>query len=448
MSNYQCFSPNNGKVFSEIKLSKFAEINQWIRSRKKVVIAEQDRLVLLRDLSEKITQAGAALGYAIEEEVGKTPSEARGEVLYAASFVDAALAALRDQLDQYRNNPSLPTKSPLGPALLITAFNDPIAGITRKLAPAIAAGCPVVIKPSPWGFFSAKALENCLPDGLQKYVFFAYLENLSEINSLITESEIAVISMTGSTAAGREIAKKAGNRVIPCVLELGGNCPFVIFRDADVKKAARDILERKTRAAGQACSAVNRVLVDTKVMKELELSLQSLQKDYVCGPSKVPGIAFGPVRNLDSVTRLKRLEHELIASGAKLVLRASVNDPGGASYAYPLTAYQSDSDSPLDFEEAFGPLFVIRQFSNEEELEMLIETNRQNLAAYFYGKQAEVFLKSRPWIRFGSIGFDTTKIQGPDIPTGGFGEAGYGREGGFWGIDEFEATVNRKGISK
>jgi succinate-semialdehyde dehydrogenase/glutarate-semialdehyde dehydrogenase len=448
MSSYLCLSPNNGTVLSQIELSDRSKIHQWISSRYKTVVAEKNRLTLLTQLSERILQSTEALSQAIQDEVGKTPAEAHGEVLYAASFVEAAVVALKDQLQQRLSNPKLPAKAPLGPALLISAFNDPIAGITRKLAPAIAAGCSVVIKPSPLGFLCARALEEILPDGLREHVVFAYLENPHEIKGLIEDSDISIVSMTGSTLAGRQIAQSAGKKAIPCVLELGGNCPLVVFKDADLEKAARDILDRKTRAAGQACSAVNRVLADARIIKELECHLEALEKHYPCGPSQRTDIVFGPVRHRESVERLRRLESQALALGARLVFRASVINPETTCLAYPLTALRLDADSPFDHEEAFGPSFVIRQFTNDAELEALLDANRQNLAAYFYGKKAEQFLTGRPWIRFGSIGINTTRIQGPDVPTGGFGEAGYGREGGSWGIEEFQATVNIKGAFK
>jgi succinate-semialdehyde dehydrogenase / glutarate-semialdehyde dehydrogenase len=448
MSSHSCLSANNGEVLSHVMLSDVGRIDQWITGHRSTVIAEQERLAVLGQLSKKILQSGKALSRAIQDEVGKTPAEADGEVLYAASFVDAALAALQRQLQERLNNPSAPAKAPLGPALLITAFNDPIAGIARKLAPAIAAGCPVVIKPSPLGFIGAKAFEQCLPDSLRDYVVFAYLANPSEINHLIEESDIAVISMTGSTEAGRQIAQSAGKKAIPCVLELGGNCPFVVFEDADLEKAARDILDRKARAAGQACSAVNRVLADSRIAQALERQLKALEGNYPCGPSQLNGIAFGPVRHPESVARLKRLEGQILELGARLILRSAVIGPEPTHNVYPLTGFRLDANSPLDHEEAFGPLFVMRQFTGETALEALLNANRQNLVAYFYGKSAESFVAHRPWIRFGSIGINTTKIQGPDVPTGGFGEAGYGREGGCWGIEEFQATVNKKGASQ
>lgn len=447
MSSHKCISPNDGAVFSEIGLSNFRDVDSWIKSHRKAVIAEQDRIHLLRDLSKSILQSSQELSDAIQKEVGKTPEEAQNEVFYAASFVDSALVSLQIQLQKYGFDAGMPHKSPLGTALLITAFNDPIAGITRKLAPAIAAGCPVVIKPSPLGFFCAKTFQQCLPDSLRDLIIFAYLENPQEIRCLIAESDISIVSMTGSTAAGRQIAETAGKKAIPCVLELGGNCPFVVFENADLKKAARDLLDRKSRAAGQACSSVNRVLVDSRIAKALQSELQAIGNDYLCGPSQIKGVSFGPVRSLESLERLKRLQHSFQGLGADLILRAGVLGDG-QGYTYPLTAFRLDRDSPLDHEEAFGPLFVVRQFASHAELEALIDTNRQNLAAYFYGDNPEAFLECRPWIRFGSIGLNTTKIQGPDVPTGGFGEAGYGREGGYWGIDEFQATVNKKGVLK
>jgi succinate-semialdehyde dehydrogenase/glutarate-semialdehyde dehydrogenase len=248
--------------------------------------------------------------------------------------------------------------------------------------------------------------------------------------------------MTGSTFAGRAIAAAAAERPIPALLELGGNCPFVTFEDCDIDRAVQDLLDRKVRAAGQACSSVNRVFVHEHIEKRFIEALRAKLTSFVCGVSDLAGIKYGPVRTSEALHRLNLMEEQSVAAGASVIARGPLNPGSGRAYCRPLSVLSVSGKSVLDEEESFGPLMSIQPFALDGEVEEMLASNRQNLVAYFYGAGAGDFVARHPGLRFGSIGVNTTKIQGAALPTGGFDEAGYGREGGMWGIEAFRTTVN------
>lgn len=445
MNHIECFSPNDQKLLSEIPVTPTASVTKWMAKKADRIVPLGERVELLKSLSKAIVMNAGTLEQAIIEEGGKTAGEAAAETAYAATFVDAACSVLEAENDQ---RPDLSRSriyhAPLGIALLITAFNDPIAGITRKLGPALAAGCPVVVKPSPLGALCARLLQESMPDAFGDYVLFAYLNDNDQSAALVGEPGLGVVSLTGSTGAGRAVGAIAGSHGIPCILELGGNCPFVVFADADLDRAALDILDRKTRAAGQACSAVNRVLVDARVIEPLLERVVALLGNFSCGLSIDPEVKFGPVRTMHSLARLEELKARCLASGGVVVGQGKNLAPIEICSTYPLTVVRSKDSGPLSFEEAFGPLLSVQAFSDNTELDSLLSPKRQNLAAYFYGDSADTYLAERPAMRFGSIGINTTRVQGADIPSGGFWQAGHGREGGVWGLNGFRTTINLK----
>jgi acyl-CoA reductase-like NAD-dependent aldehyde dehydrogenase len=443
MVQIECVSPNDGRLLEVIPVTPLATVSKWIGQRINLVLPSVDRSRMLTLLTNALKANEQRLAKAIVEEIGKMPEEASGEVSYAVSFLDSARKFIdTEERDAYQFESSSLFYAPRGLALLITAFNDPVAGITRKLAAAIAAGCPVVVKPSPLGALCAQELDAVMPDELREYVRFAYLDSAADTVSLIDSPGIEIVSMTGSTHAGRSIAIVAGTRAIPCVLELGGNCPMVLFADADLRLAAVDALDRKSRAAGQSCSAINRILIHASIIDQFISEIESLLGKYSCGPSESTDVRFGPVRTVSSQHRLADLEARCIAAGAEVVGRGENKAQSVNCIAYPLTVVRSSPGMPLDFEEAFGPLLCVQSFSTLADLDVQLSPSRQNLAAYFYGYEVQRYLIARPWIRFGSIGINTTKIQGSDLPTGGFAGAGYGREGGPHGVNAFRSTIN------
>lgn len=443
MKRIACISPNDGRLLGSVPISPHDEIADALERMEQHIVDWEERSAVLKSLSAAIRVAKESFAQLIVDEVGKTWDEARGEVDYACTFLDAAAAWVDTAPhDHMGSNAGGVLSVPMGLALLVTPYNDPLAGITRKIAPAIAAGCPVIVKPSPLGVLCAQQLGAVLPPETVPHVQFAFLDDPEDIARLVRARSVAMVSMTGSTAAGRAIAQAAATRPIPVVLELGGNCPFIVFPDSDLAKAARDLLDRKVRAAGQACSSVNRVLVHAEVHGRFCDELSRRLPDNVCGRSDREGVKYGPVRTSNAVARLDALEKRCVADGATLLARGPLHaDVEGAS-CRPLSILVAHGPNALDSEETFGPLLMLQPVRDDAQIEVALARNRQNLVAYLYGARAPGFLASHPGLRFGSIGLNTTRIQGADVPTGGFGDAGYGREGGTWGIEAFRTTIN------
>ena len=439
-------SPNTGRVFCSTPVTSNAEVAAACDALA-VASAElhaDTRRAVLTEVEAAIRVNRALLSQAIVLEVGKTRGEADGEVDYAAEFFAAAARALPMQATSTESAPGRRIDvAPLGVALLIAPYNDPLAGLARKIAPAIAAGCPTMVKPSPLSWHVARVFESVMPYAYHAWIRFAFVATADGVARLIRHPGVGVVSFTGSTAVGREVAMAAASRPIPVVLELGGNCPFVVLENADAGRAAADFVDRKIRAAGQACSSITRVFVHESVRHAFLQAVEQEVSRRPCGLSTDPRTAYGPVRTSGLAARLTALADAEAASGARVVLRGEVVKSGEKGWFWPFTlAERSGPQGALDEEESFGPFAAMESFTDPAAVVDRLRVNRQRLVAYVYGPQPERFVARLGDIRFGSLGLNTTRIQGTQVPTGGYLDAGYGREGGRWGIEAFQTTVN------
>jgi succinate-semialdehyde dehydrogenase/glutarate-semialdehyde dehydrogenase len=443
-----CRSPNDGRVLAEVPCATRGEIGEALANAAAVAPALDReaalRLDLLERFRERILAERAQLAALIVDEVGKTPAEAAAEVDYAAAFVAASIEAARGGLlaaQQLRGHRIRPTA--LGPALLIAPYNDPLAGITRKLAPALAAGCPALVKPSPLGLLCARALLGLLPDDALPGAARLLVAADEAMPGLVAAPELAVVSFTGSTATGRALALAAAQGPKPTLLELGGNNAFLVDADADLDRAAADLVARKLRAAGQACSSVNRVHAHHDIALPFLARLEERAAGLAPGAATTPGVGYGPVRGPGLKDRLERLATALGAiPGAKLMTGPPPVDGCALAVPFRWAILPEGSPDPLEQEEAFGPLLTVTPFTDREACLERIAAGRHNLAFYYYGGDPAFPERYRARCRHGSIGFNTTAIQASDVPTGGFAEAGFGREGGAWGVSAFLTTVN------
>lgn len=380
----------------------------------------------------------------IVAEGGKLPDEAGAEIDYALAFLQQAArhASVETDLSMAVHGRSIEAR-PHGPALLITPFNDPLAGLARKIGPALAAGCPVLLKPSPLGMLVARTLAEALPWPARGVVHLLAVPEPERVARLAADPRVCVVSLTGSTVAGRAVARAAAEGPKPCILELGGNCPLVVLPGADLERAAEDAATRKLRAAGQACSAVNRVLVAAELMAPFRERVLAVLAARRAGTADDARAAFGPVRTPDSVLRLAELVRRAVSRGERLQLGGASEPTASDSpcLVQPVLLEASLGESVLDGTEAFGPVLSLQPFADRATLERRLDAERQPLAAYLYGPPDEALALARR-LRFGSIGINTTAVQGAEAPTGGFGAAGYGREGGRWGVEAFRAPCN------
>ena len=448
-SRTACYSPNDGRLLDQVEIIEPGALEALVQDAKSAYFALGNdvdlRYQMLSDFRNRLLQNKATLAALVVDEVGKTPAEASGEVDYAAAFIDQALQAVDQGVldaDQIRRH--IIRKVGVGPALLIAPYNDPLAGITRKVAPAIAAGCPVLVKPSRLGLLSAKAvmahLEAIAPPGMAALVNIADTE---AVQRLIGHDEVAIVSFTGSTDTGRKVAAAAGQGLTKSVLELGGNNAFLVDRGADPETAADDLVGRKIKAAGQACSSVNRAYVHADIAGRFLERLEARSIELRTGPS-TSDVDYGPIRTHSLHESLSALHRKLCAIDNARSVMAVEREKSGEAITFPMTWVQlpEGAENPLDQAESFGPLMTVSVFGQTERALAHIARGRQNLVFYYYGDDAALTHQYFATARHGSIGLNTTAIQGPDIATGGFGEAGFGREGGRYGVAEFLTTLN------
>jgi len=449
MPELESLSPNTG-----------LPISQWSEPEPIAVEAALDRLTAtasgpLVDMAarrDRLGRVSAALAAGREElialivaEVGKTPDEATAEIDYAESF----LATSRRLLDDYPFEIALDAgrlvqEVPPGLGLLIAPFNDPVAGLMRKIGPCLAAGTGALVKPSELAVLTAQLLARHMSAaGLDDAVAVLPLAARDRIAALIADDRVGTISFTGSTAAGRAVAVEAARHGTGYVGELGGTNPFVILADADLERAVADLVTRKVKAAGQACSAPNIVFVERPILPDLRERLAAALAAVAIGSSDAPGVRMGPVRHPAARARLEQTAAGLEAAGA-IRLGAPPVAAGSTACLIAPAALEVATPAPFLEREMFGPLMGVCAFDDRTALRAVLAANRQPLVLYVYGRDREGVAALTRGLRYGSIGINTTGIQSPEAPTGGFREAGIGREGGPWGLSAFLTTVNRR----
>lgn len=450
MSERHSISPNTGRQLSTWHSADDTHIAGCMDQLERGGKALVHDLSLRRDVLERFQ---SALGRAHDElvaltvaEAGKTPQEAVAELDYAASFIDAA----RDLLDShsFTTQPDAHRtvyEVPRGHGLLVAPYNDPVAGLTRKIAPCLAAGACAIVKPSSLGVLCALALDRALKEQeLDDFVAILPITEHERVARLLAHDAVGTVSFTGSTEVGLGLAMRAAQHTKAFVGELGGTNPFVILADADIELAVADLVGRKLRAAGQACSAQNIVYAERAVHDQVIARVAAAFDGVRHGPSGSPDVNMGPVRTSAAVDYLARKAACLAHEGAELVCGGVAPYCGDGPFLVAPTLYRTEVGGLLAEEELFGPVLGIAPFDELQELNDILARNRQPLALYVYGYDETAIDDLLHGLKYGSIGINTTAIQGAHVPTGGFRQAGIGREGGRWGLSEFLTTINRR----
>ena len=377
-------------------------------------------------------------------EMGKPLADARGEVAYAAEFFrHFASEALRIN-GGYQTAPAggarfLITKQPVGPCLLITPWNFPMAMGTRKIGPAIAAGCTSVIKPAPQTPLSMLALgailvEAGLPAGVVNIVTCLQANDVME--PLIRSGLARKLSFTGSTQVGKTLLEQCAERVLRTSMELGGNAPFIVFDDADLDEAVSGAMAAKMRNMGEACTAANRMYVHESVIEEFGRRLAEQMGSLSMGRGTDDGVAVGPLIDAPAQQKVSELVADAVALGAD-VLTGGEPAPG-PGYFYPPTVLSGVSRrARLMTEEIFGPVAPLIPFTTEDEVVTAANDTPYGLVAYVYTNDLRRALRVGERLESGMVGLNQGVVSNPAAPFGGVKESGLGREGGAIGIDEF-----------
>jgi succinate-semialdehyde dehydrogenase/glutarate-semialdehyde dehydrogenase len=376
-------------------------------------------------------------------EQGKPLAESLGEIRYGASFVKWFAEETRRINGSTIPSPTadrriLVLKEPVGVCGIITPWNFPNAMITRKVAPALAAGCTVVIKPSEFTPFSALAIGVLAQRaGIPAGVINIVTGMPAEIGQELMDNEtVRKISFTGSTRVGALLMKGAAANIKKLSLELGGNAPFIVFDDADVDRAVEGAIASKFRNGGQTCVCSNRILVQSGVYDAFAKRLASRVAKMKVGAGTEEGVEIGPMINGAAIEKIKRHVTDALDKGAKIISQ-SERMPEGRQYARPVVLGEATTDMLLASEETFGPVAPLFRFETEDEAIAIANGTPFGLAAYFYTENLKRSWRVAEALEFGMVGLNTGLISTEVAPFGGVKQSGLGREGSQLGIDEY-----------
>ncbi|MCU1535957.1 MAG: NAD-dependent succinate-semialdehyde dehydrogenase [Humibacillus sp.] len=409
--------------------------------------APRERGELLRAAYDLITERAEQFAMLMTLEMGKTLAESRGEVAYGSEFFrwfseEAVRIGGRFAIAPNGATRLMTMKQPVGPVLMITPWNFPLAMGTRKIGPAIAAGCTMVVKPASQTPLTMLALADLLrevglPDGVLNVVTTSSTGEVME--PLIRDPRLRKLTFTGSTPVGRSLMEQASQGILRVSMELGGNAPFLVFGDADVDRAVEGAMLAKMRNMGEACTAANRFYVHESVAKEFSDKLAARMGALVLGRGTKKGVDVGPLVDEKSRDKVAALVDDAVAKGARVVVGGSA--PKGAGWFYePTVLADVPADADLTREEIFGPVAPISTFSTDAEAIALANDTEYGLVAYLFTKDLSRAFTVSEALEFGMVGVNQGIVSNPAAPFGGVKASGVGREGGFEGIDEYLET--------
>ena len=431
--------PDMGKKETgEAILAANAAWPEW-RSR-----TAKERAAILKKWFDLIMSNQEDLAMLMTAEQGKPLAEARGEVGYGASFIEWFAEEGKRTYGDVIPTPAndrriLVIKQPIGVVASITPWNFPIAMITRKCAPALAAGCPVVIKPAAETPLSALAIAELADQaGIPKGIINVIVgTNSSEIGLALTDSKIVrKLSFTGSTAVGKILTRNCADTMKKVSMELGGNAPFIVFDDADLDAAVAGAMISKFRNTGQTCVCTNRFLVQEGIYEEFVKRLADAVKTLNVGNGMDEGVNQGPLISLKALDKVKDHLSDAVDRGAVIVAGGKPHQNGGTMFE-PTVVSNVDSSMKIASEETFGPLAPIFKFSTEQEAIDMANDTEFGLASYFFTNDINRIWRVSEALEYGMVGVNEGVISNEVAPFGGVKESGLGREGSHYGIDDF-----------
>jgi len=415
-----------------------AAASEWRRT------PPRQRSEILRRWFTLMTDHAEELALLISLENGKALTDARGEVAYAAEFFRWYAEEATRIGGEFRHTPSgahniLVDHEPIGIAVLITPWNFPAAMATRKIGPALAAGCTVILKPASETPLTAYAMarlgaEAGVPDGVVNVLTTTTPGPVT--SAMLADPRVRKLSFTGSTGVGRTLLAEASKSVVSCSMELGGNAPFVVFDDADLDAALDGAMVAKMRNGGEACTAANRFYVQSGIHDAFVEGLTTRMAKLKLGAGYAPDTQCGPMITINAVEKIDRLVSEAKSRGARATIGGAPLP--GSGYYYPPTVLENvPTDAALAHEEIFGPVAAVYCFESEEDAISLANDTEYGLAAYVYSRDIMRAMRVGRGIETGMIGINRGLMSDPAAPFGGTKQSGLGREGGVTGILEF-----------
>ncbi len=405
-----------------------------------------DRGKILRRMAEIMLERREPLAKLMTREQGKPLAEARGEIAYAASFIDWAAEEGKRLYGEMipasvENKRLLVLRQPVGVTACITPWNFPSAMITRKLGPALAAGCTMVVKPAEQTPLSAIALaeiglEAGLPPGVMNVVTG---DPVAISKELFSNFAVRKVSFTGSTEVGKILIKQSAENVTRLSLELGGHAPFLVFDDADVEAAVKGAMASKYRNTGQTCVCPNRFYVQEGIYDEFTAGLTKAVEAMKIGSGLEDGVEVGPLIDDDAVAKVERHVNDAIEKGGKVRTGGKRVKPNGLANRFyaPTIVENFTPDMQMACEETFGPVSPLRKFKHEDEALELANDSIYGLASYFYTRDASRLMRVAEKLEYGIVGANDGMPSTAQAPFGGVKQSGIGREGGKYVMDEY-----------
>lgn len=448
-SAFDVFDPSTGKSIAAVADCSVEEGLEAVESAYAAgpawaATAPRVRSEILRRCFELMTARSAELAELISLENGKSLADAKGEVGYAAEFFRwFAEEAVRLNGELYTApsgaNRILVEHQPIGVAVLVTPWNFPAAMATRKIAPALAAGCTCVLKPAAETPLTALLLaeifaEAGVPAGVINMV--TTKRSGAVVGAMLQDRRVRKLSFTGSTEVGRVLLRAAADNVLSCSMELGGNAPFIVFEDADLDAALEGAMIAKMRNGGEACTAANRFFVHRDVAEQFSQALSARMAGMKVGAGYDPQTECGPLINLDAVHRVKGLVDDAVNRGAVILTGGTVSTDEGYYFA-PTVLTNVSPNSEIAQEEIFGPVAALTVFDDEDEVIAAANNSEFGLISYVYTSDLARGLRVSERLESGMIGLNRGLVSDPAAPFGGSKHSGIGREGSHHGIMEF-----------
>lgn len=430
--------PNMGKAEAERAIEAAKEA--WPLWKNKTA---KDRSIILKKWFDLIISNADELAFILTSEQGKPLAEAKGEILYAASFIEwFAEEAKRVYGDiipsPYPDARIVVNKQPIGVVAAITPWNFPAAMITRKVAPALAAGCPCIVKPAPETPFTALALVDlALQAGVPAEIFSVITGDAVHIGDAIFESDVVrKFTFTGSTPVGKMLLERSAKTLKKVSLELGGNAPFIVFDDADLDAAIEGALIAKFRNAGQTCVCVNRFLVQAGIYEKFIAALSQKIQNFNIGNGLEAGYDIGPLINANAVKKVEAHIQDALDKNGRLVVGGKKHKAGELFFEPTLIA-DVTADMDVATQETFGPLAAVFKFENEQQAVEMANATEFGLAAYCYTKDLGRAWRMSEQLEYGMVGINKGLISNEVAPFGGIKQSGLGREGSKYGIEDY-----------
>ncbi|MDV7494570.1 NAD-dependent succinate-semialdehyde dehydrogenase [Acinetobacter baumannii] len=430
--------PNMGKAEAERAIEAAKEA--WPLWKNKTA---KDRSIILKKWFDLIISNADELAFILTSEQGKPLAEAKGEILYAASFIEwFAEEAKRVYGDiipsPYPDARIVVNKQPIGVVAAITPWNFPAAMITRKVAPALAAGCPCIVKPAPETPFTALALVDlALQAGVPAEIFSVITGDAVHIGDAIFESDVVrKFTFTGSTPVGKMLLERSAKTLKKVSLELGGNAPFIVFDDADLDAAIEGALIAKFRNAGQTCVCVNRFLVQAGIYEKFIAALSQKIQNFNIGNGLEARHDIGPLINANAVKKVEAHIQDALDKNGRLVVGGKKHKAGELFFEPTLIA-DVTADMDVATQETFGPLAAIFKFETEQQAVEMANATEFGLAAYCYTKDLGRAWRMSEQLEYGMVGINKGLISNEVAPFGGIKQSGLGREGSKYGIEDY-----------